>query len=262
MFAKIAILAAAATCAAANNFGDLSFLENEGQFKMAESARETWMKKYMRLQATRTHKTMAYFRSKKMAIWRHKQFLRWDHHLKGAVKARIAAFRHHSRVVRAHKHIIALTKSAYHRMKRAQHIRKVWIHRRNHARHHLVRAHKAFKHSVHVMHGAKHHHAMARNHYIKAIKHARHTHHKMVRAHHAHARAKHAHIKAAHAMHKAAAHRRHMHKLRKAAAKRHAHARHHFLKALKALHRSKRAAIHANHVLHKHAIKGMKAGHV
>jgi hypothetical protein len=42
-------LAFSATCAAAGNFGDLSFLHSEGHFKMAENARQKWMTKYMHL---------------------------------------------------------------------------------------------------------------------------------------------------------------------------------------------------------------------
>jgi len=53
-----------------------------------------------------------------------------------------------------------------------------------------------------------------------------------------------------------------MKRLRAKAAHAHAVAKHHFIKALKALKRSKAAAIAANNRLHKHAIEGMKKGHI
>lgn len=126
MFCKIAAVCALATVATAGNFGDLSFLNSEGDFKAAMAKRAKWVKQHLKNVAHRRHQTIKYFKAKHWKARKAKWAKAWDMRYKKSVMAARKAAAHHKKAqkkhARAHKSMHYAKKQWMH----ARHMRMVW----------------------------------------------------------------------------------------------------------------------------------------
>ena len=107
MFAKIAILAAVATVASADDFmtfAGLGWLKSPATMKKAEEARAKFMKAYAKKVAARHHHSMVYFKSKAWKIKAHNEMVAWAGHFQAAVEAHEKAIKGHKAAVK-HMHV-------------------------------------------------------------------------------------------------------------------------------------------------------------
>jgi hypothetical protein len=265
MFAKIAIIAAiavASTSATGNNFGDLSFLNNEKSFHAAEAARAKFVKEHMRLAAIRRHKTLAYFRAHHHAGYKHKLYKMFAAKLRARIAAHKRSIHAHHKSIHHHNKALAKRRHAWKALKKARHAHHKAVHHKHMAKKYFLKARAHLIHSIKVMHHKKH---------VRNVWHARWMHARKVvgiwngrvkaAARHFH------HMKKVEAVWR---HRRaHSLKRRTAAHNAWKKAAHHyrFAKvarrvAIAKWRRSRAAAIKANKKVHAHAKKGMAAGHI